>query len=50
MPFLNLNTFSALFIVPGMAFQRVDNGPAKIDPYLREFLVVVQQSFVSKVC
>ena len=39
MPFLNLNTFSALFIVSGMAFQRML--PRKAREFMPKDIVLV---------
>ena len=39
MPFLNLNTFSALFIVSGMAFQRIL--PRKAREFMPKDIVLV---------
>ena len=40
MPFLNLNTFSALFIVSGMAFQRML--PQKAKEFMPKDIVFLQ--------
>ena len=57
MPFLNLNTFSALFIVSGMAFQRML--PRKVKEFMPKEIVLVggicsvfliRRSYVSSLC
>ena len=57
MPFLNLNTFSALFIVSGMAFQRML--PRKAREFMMKDVVLVggiccvfliRRSYVSSLC
>ena len=57
MPFLNLNTFSALFIVSGMAFQRML--PRKAREFMPKDIVLVggicsvfliRRSYVSSLC
>ena len=57
MPFLNLNTFSALFIVSGMAFQRML--PRKAKEFMPKDIVLVggicsvfliHRSYVSSLC
>ena len=57
MPFLNLNTFSALFIVSGMAFQR--RLPRKAREFMPKDIVLVggicsvlltRRSYVSSLC
>ena len=57
MPFLNLNTFSALFIVSGMAFQRML--PRKVREFMQKdiFLVggictvfLIRRSYVNSLC
>ena len=46
MPFLNLGTFSALFIVSGMAFQRML--PRKAREFMPKDVVLVLVSFCLK--
>ena len=57
MPFLNLNTFSALFIVSGMAFQRML--PRKAKEFMPKDIVLVsgicsvfliRRSYVTSLC
>ena len=57
MPFLNLNTFSALFIASGMAFQRML--PRKAREFMPKDIVLVggicsvfliRRSYVSTLC
>ena len=57
MPFLNLNTFSALFIVSGMAFQRML--PRKAREFMPKdtalvggicSMFLIRRSYVSSLC